>query len=297
LPKPRSRQAGTRLAPVSHAPLNPGDCLLDRYVIVRVCHVGGLGALYEALDREASPPLDRLAVKETLLDDADSSSLSETAERFMDKGLLLAMFEHPAIPRLRDCFVLHDRGYLVMDYIEGQDLEDILGDPERELPVAEILRWAVELGEVLNYLHTCQPLPIIYRDLKPSNIMIDSEGQVKLVDFGIAGIFPHQQTDNPLGTDGYAAPEQYEGQVSPAIDIYAFGATLHHLLTRRDPRLEPPFSFDTVSIRGLNPLVPPELEAVVMRALAPRPDDRFSSVAEMLAALRQIRLDEAGYDS
>jgi serine/threonine protein kinase len=256
-----------------------------------------LSALYEALDQEASPPSERRAIKETLLDDSDAPSSSQAADQFMRRAGLLASLDHPAIPKTLDYFVLRDRTYLVMEYIEGEDVEDILSDPTRDLPVAEILRWAVELGEVLHYLHTCQPMPIIYRDLKPSNIMIDSQGRVRLVDFGIADMFPQQHTHNPLGTDGYAAPEQYDGQVSPAIDIYAFGATLHHLLTRRDPRLEPPFSFDTVSIRDVNPLVPPELEAVVMRALSLDPGDRFLSVADMLEALRQIWLSETGHDS
>jgi eukaryotic-like serine/threonine-protein kinase len=107
-----------------------------------------------------------------------------------------------------------------------------------------VLTWGIELCEVLSFLHNHKPDPIIFRDMKPSNVMIDHNGEVKLVDFGIAKTFQFGQKGTMIGTEGYSPPEQYRGEATPLADLYALGATLHHALSRRDPRMEPPFSFE-----------------------------------------------------
>jgi serine/threonine protein kinase len=147
------------------------------------------------------------------------------------------------------------------------------------------LQWAIELCDVLSFLHAHKPDPLIFRDMKPSNVMVNQNYHVILVDFGIAKPFQTGQKGTMIGTEGYSPPEQYRGEASTAADIYALGATLHHMLTRRDPRLEPPFSFNERPIRKINPAVSPELEVVVNTALQYAPQDRFKDVETMKEAL------------
>ena len=138
---------------------------------------------------------------------------------------------------------------------------------------------------MLAYLHNSKPDPIIFRDMKPSNIMIDQHDRVRLIDFGIAKTFQTGQAGTMIGTEGYSPPEQYKGIATPAADIYALGATMHHLLTRRDPRLEPPFSFDQANIQDFNKDVSDELANVVMRALSYAPADRYATAEAMKQSL------------
>jgi serine/threonine protein kinase len=271
-----------------HNPLNPGDVLADRYRVHSVERITGLSALYEARDLQAVGSDGRCAVKEELLEARAPDENANLVNSFELKIGVLKTLEHPAIPRILDGFIIGDQAYLVMDYVEGKDLEDVMNDARDFLPTLTIFRWAVELCEALNYLHTRQPHPVVFRDVKPSNIMVDTNEHVKLIDYGIAELIEDGKEYTALGTDGYAAPEQYEGEVSPLIDMYALGATLHHLLTRTDPRLQPPFSFGKRPLRAFNQSAPWEFGAVVMRALAYNPEDRFASMAEMLEALRQI---------
>ena len=151
-----------------------------------------------------------------------------------------------------------------------------------------MLKWALDLCDVLGYLHQQKPEPVIFRDVKPSNIMIDQHDQIRLVDFGIAKIFQEGQKGTMIGTEGYSAPEQYRGEANPASDVYGVGATLHHILTRRDPRLEPPFTFAERAIRDINQSVPAELEAVIMKALEFNPDDRYPDAQAMKEALEKM---------
>jgi serine/threonine protein kinase len=267
-----------------HNPLKPGDILAGRYRVESVQRVTGLSALYEARDQQVAGPDGRCAVKEEMLE-ADTPDL---AEGFKLKVEVLKTLEQAAIPHIRDGFTVEGQTYLVMDYVEGKDLEDIMNEARDFLPTRDIYRWAVELCEALSYLHTRKPHPLVFRDIKPSNVMIDTDGHVKLIDYGIVELLEDGKEYAALGTDGYAAPEQYEGHVSPQIDIYALGATLHQMLTRTDPRLQPPFSFGKRPLKAYNTSAPWEFGAVVMRALAYNPEDRFATMAEMLAALRQI---------
>ena len=262
--------------------------LAGRYKVTRVQRITGLSALYEAHDMKADGTSQRCAVKEESLEARLPDEIADMVKRFERRAAALKTLAHPAIPRILDGFVIDGQAYLVMDYVEGKDLEDVINEARAFLPIPTVYRWAVELCDVLNYLHTRQPQPLVFRDIKPSNIMIDAEKHVKLIDYGIAEVYEAGEEYPALGTDGYAAPEQYEGIVSPLIDMYALGATLHHLLTRTDPRLQPPFSFGKRPIRTYNAAVPWELGAIVMRALAFNPEDRFASMAEMLEMLRKI---------
>ncbi|MBI3241008.1 MAG: serine/threonine-protein kinase [Chloroflexi bacterium] len=177
-----------------------------------------------------------------------------------------------------------------MEYIEGRDLEAVLNDTPGFLPEATIVEWAIQLCDVLTYLHSNQPEPIVFRDMKPSNVMLDQLNNIRLIDFGIAKGFQAGQKGTMIGTEGYSPPEQYRGEAGPAGDLYALGATMHHLLTKRDPRAEPPFSFAERPIRKINPSVSLGFEAIVNKSLAYNPTDRFPSAAatkEALVALQR----------
>ena len=174
--------------------------------------------------------------------------------------------------------------YLAMDFVRGEDLEEVIRKHPGGLPEQQVLEWADEICDVLGYLHNHKPEPIIFRDMKPSNVMIEPDGKVKLIDFGIAKVFERAERGTQIGTPGYAPPEQYQGLATVESDIYALAATLHHMLTGRDPRDEPPFSFPPVY--GLKPTISKRTSEALQKALQMNPDDRFQSIAEFRDALR-----------
>jgi serine/threonine protein kinase len=259
--------------------------LVERYSIQSVVGTGGMGAVYSARDLHFPNVVKRVAVKE-MINLARDPVLRDTIIRnFEREANILATLNHPSIPRIYDYFTQDDRSYLILEFIEGKDLEDILNDNEDFLDETQVLNWAIELCDVISYLHNYKPEPIIFRDIKPSNIMINDRGHVLLVDFGIAKTFQPGQKGTMIGTEGYSPPEQYKGESSQRADIYSLAATLHHLLTKRDPRLEPPFSFEERRIRSINPAISSELEAVIYTALAYEPEKRYSSIEVMKEAL------------
>lgn len=269
--------------------LQPNTVLLRRYKIMGVLGGGGMGTVYQARDLNF-PKVKRLtAVKEMLTPSSDPALREQSLQTFQREANILATLTHPAIPKIYDFFDQNDKAYLVQEYINGSDLEVLL-QKTKKLPIEKIIEWALDLCEVLDYLHSHQPDPIVFRDMKPSNVMIDSLGKVRLIDFGIAKQFvstgkPHTM----IGTEGYSAPEQYKGNVSPLSDQYSLGATIHHILTRKDPRLEPPFSFHERPIRDFNSEVPLWFVEVLDRSLQFNPQDRFPSCGAMAQAIRDGR--------
>lgn len=270
---------------VPDSSLQPGQVLQSRYRILGIIGMGGMGAVYQARDLHFPTVPKLVAVKEMINMAQDQHLRESTMRNFERESEILATLSHPAIPQIYDFFSFGDRAYLVMEFIQGKDLEAILNSTDSFLPVGQVRQWAIEICDVLSYLHHHQPEPIVFRDMKPSNVMIDHHRRVRLIDFGIAKTFQMGQPGTMIGTDGYAAPEQYKGLASPAADIYALGASIHHLLTRRDPRLEPPFSFHKRSIREINPNVPEALAGVIMRALNYNPEDRYASAEAMKQSL------------
>ena len=268
--------------------LRAGVNLVDRYLIQGVIGVGGMGAVYRARDLHFPNVVKLVAVKEMVNMAPDPLVRKTIVRNFEREANLLATLDHRSIPRIYDYFSLNERSYLVEEFINGKDLEAIINDSEDFLSEERLVGWAIELCDVLNFLHTHKPEPIIFRDMKPSNVMINMQDHVVLVDFGIAKHFQTGQKGTMIGTEGYSPPEQYRGDATPLADIYALGATLHHALTRRDPRLEPPFSFGERPIRQFNPNVSPELEAVIYKALQYNPPDRIQSAQEMKQALIDV---------
>jgi serine/threonine protein kinase len=216
----------------------------QRYQLVKRVGEGGFGAVYQAEDLDLGNRL--VAVKEMSYSGLlATQEFQEATEAFRREAILLAGLAHPSLPRIYDHFSEDGHWYLVMEFIHGETLEKRLERSSRKhLSVRETLQLGIKLTEVLEYLHTRQP-PIIFRDLKPSNVMLTPDGSVYLIDFGIARLFkPGQQKDTTsFGTSGYAAPEQYgKAQTTPRSDIFSLGALLHHLVTGNDPS-DTPFRF------------------------------------------------------
>ncbi len=244
-----------------------------------------MGSVYRARDLHFPNVTKLVAVKEMINTAPDPLTRQTIIHNFEREANLLATLNHASIPRIYDYFSEEDRSYLVLEFVHGKDLEAIISDTAGFLPEEQVLTWAIQLCDVLAFLHGHKPDPIVFRDIKPSNIMINSNGDVILVDFGIAKTFQVGQKGTMIGTEGYSPPEQYRGEASPSVDIYALGATLHHALTRRDPRLEPPFSFGERPLRRINSRVSPEVEAVIDTALQYNPAERFAGALEMKEAL------------
>jgi serine/threonine-protein kinase len=277
-------ECGTRLSAVA-APLR---VLQGRYELQKKLGQGGMGSVYLADDRRLSTV--RWAVKE--MSDAQLASPLErqsASDAFKHEAELLARLNHPNLPRVTDHFSEDGKNYLVMELVPGQTLLDYVQRSGLPRPPAEALGLAGQICDVLSYLHRQQP-PVIFRDLKPANVMITPEGQLKLVDFGIARIFKQGQAKDTqaYGTVGYSAPEQYgRGQTDARSDIYSLGALLHQLLTGHDPAATP---FRLPPASQLNPAVPAHISAALTRATDNDPEQRFDSVD----AFRQALLDADG---
>ena len=269
--------------------LPEGAVLQGRYRILGVLGLGGMGAVYKAQDLRF-PNVTRLCVvKEMINTTTDPEVQAIIKQNFEREANILATLSHPGIVQVYDCFSEEDRSYLVLEYVDGTDLGALLAETEGFLPEETVVRWAIYICGVLSYLHSRDPQPIVFRDLKPSNIMLDRHRHIRLVDFGIARIFQGEERGTTIGTEGYSPPEQYRGIAEPRVDIYALGATMHHLLGKRDPRSEPPFSFHERPISDTNPTVSNELIDVIDRALAYEVDSRYASAEEMRHALMKLR--------
>ena len=265
--------------------LNPGAVIGERYRVVRELGGGGMKLVYLVEDSH----LNRKAALAEMIDSftrrADQAAAIAAFEREAD---LLAELESEYIPRIFDRFSEHNRHYLVMEYVPGRTLEERLSAAGGKLDENFVIAVATQVLEALEYLHGLTP-PIIYRDLKPSNVIVRASGRIKMVDFGIARHFQPKSTATMIGTQGYAPPEQYLGKAEARSDLYALGATLHHLLTGRDPTAAPPFTFPPTS--QLEPEISPALAKLVDEALAYDVDRRIPSAPEFT---RRLRLINAG---
>ncbi len=278
---------------VGESSLKVGALLQDRFLIQGVLGVGGMGSVYKARDMRFPNVTKLVAVKE-IINQADPSMREMIVKTFEREANILAELNHPAIPKIYDYFTQGDKSFLVQEFIEGKDLEAYLNALADFIPEEQAVEWAIQLCDVLSYLHSHKPEPIIFRDMKPSNIMLDAHNNIRLIDFGIARPFMAGQKGTMIGTEGYSPPEQYRGEAGPTGDIYALGATLHHLLTKQDPRIEPPFSFSERPVRKANPAVSLELEAVINTALNYNPSERFPSAKAMKDALLSLSRARTG---
>ena len=264
--------------------LEPGALLQGRYRIIRRVAQGGMGAVYEAHDEQA-PGDVRLALKEMVQSSVAPEERTQALKDFMREATLLATLQHPTLPAFHGVFSQDGKHYLVMEFVQGQTLEHVVSVATGFLPEARVLTWAAQLCDALTYLHAQDP-PIIYRDMKPGNIMlVDGADRVKLIDFGIARFHREGRPSDTaaFGTAGYAPPEQYgAGQTDQRSDVYALAATLHHLLSGHDPVQNP---FHWRPIRSYNPHVSRQVDQAIMRALELKPELRFPGIDEFARAL------------
>ncbi len=275
--------------------LPPGMVLRRRYKIIEMVGQGGMGAVYKAEDSRLEGRV--CAIKEilpALSGSTSPESFEQLSEQFRLEASVLARLDHPNLVKVSDYFSEGVREYLVMDYVTGLDLREILYRVRRDeelLPEERVLTWADELLSALEYMHTQDP-PVLHRDIKPSNIKITTQGRLKLVDFGLVKILIPDDTQTVTvvqgrGTVAYTPLEQYGGDngfTDVRSDIYSFGATMYHLLTSEPPPDARERFLSTgklASIRAVNPTVSPHVERAIFHALAMHPNERPSSARQM----------------
>lgn len=283
--------------------LSPGTVLRGRYRITGLIGQGGMGAVYVADDLRLEGR--KTAIKEVraeLMGPADEVLREQARTQFYREASILARLDHPNLPKVSDYFSQNGCDYLVMDFVPGHDLLQIVEEARaggRFLDEDQVLRWVGQLVEALRYLHSQQP-PIVHRDIKPSNIKLTPEGRIKLVDFGLVKVMVSDDARTLTvlqgrGTVAYTPIEQYGGDTGHTdvrSDIYALGATLYHLLTGRPPadakqRFLTPDAL--IPPRQLNPSISPHVERAILWAMEMHPENRPATVDEFWEALQGLR--------
>ncbi|MCD4785943.1 MAG: protein kinase [Candidatus Eremiobacteraeota bacterium] len=253
-----------------------------RYKIIEEIHRGAQGCIYKAFDTK----LDKhVAVKEMIDNFRNDDDKAYAVKRFREEAQLLFTLDHPGLSAVTDFFREEGKYYLVMDLVDGIDLQTYMENREyKPISPEKAEGWARQTLEILHYLHSFDP-PIIYRDIKPSNLMIDRQDRIYMVDFGIARIFKPQKRGTTIGTPGFAPPEQYKGFTEPRSDLFSLGATLHYLLTGIDPAdpSHPPFKFD--DIKKYNPEIPDLFNKIISWTLQFSPENRPESAIQILRIL------------
>lgn len=259
--------------------LEIGSIVDGKYKILRVVGKGGMSVVYQAVNEKANKIW---AIKEVRKDGVQNYEVVK--QNLIVETELLKRFNHPNLPSIIDVIDGDGTFLIVMDYIEGNSLSKALeqsGAQSQE----DVIEWSKQLCDVLWYLHTRKP-PIIYRDMKPSNVMLKPDGNISLIDFGTAREFKSSSVEDTtcLGTQGYAAPEQYggHGQTDARTDIYCLGATMYHLVTGHNPSTPP---YEMYPIRQWNPMLSSGLEEIILKCTQRNPEDRYQSCAELLYAL------------
>jgi serine/threonine-protein kinase len=278
-------------------PLQLGEVLRGRYKITTYIGQGGMGSIYQAEDLRLEGRL--CAIKEVQNDASLPPDTQQQArDQFYREASILARLDHPNLPKVSDFFSIDDRDYLVMDFVPGHDLRELVAEAKahsRFIPEEDVLAWASQLADALEYLHR-QASPIVHRDIKPSNLKITPSGLLKLVDFGLVKQLATDERTvtviQGVGTAYYTPLEQYggdTGHTDARTDIYSFGATLYHLLTN-EPPTEAKNRFlraDALKpIHAINPAVSANTEQAVAWAMALHPDDRPPDIATLRAALQ-----------
>lgn len=267
-----------------------GTIIEGKYEVLKQIGKGGMSKVYLAMDKNLNK---QWAIKEIERKAYDKNNAVVVASAMAEANMMKKL-DYPSLPRIVDIIEKETVIYVVMDYIEGETLSSVLSR-EGAQPQEVVIEWAKELCRVLDYLHTQNP-PIIYRDMKPANIMLQPNGNIKLIDFGIAREYKEQNLADTvsLGTKGYAAPEQFggKGQTDARTDVYCLGVTLYHLLTGQNP-CEPPY--EIYPIRYWNPQLSSGLEAIIQKCTQLNPEDRYQSCAELLYALDHYDEMDEGY--
>lgn len=259
--------------------LEIGSVIDGKYKILNVVGKGGMSVVYLSMNERANK---QWAIKEVRKDGMQSFEVVK--QNLVAETDLLKKLNHPHLPSIIDVIDCDDTFLIVMDYIEGNPLSKAL-ETSGAQNQDDVIEWAKQLCDVLGYLHSRKP-PIIYRDMKPSNVMLKPDGNVMLIDFGTAREFKYSSVADTtcLGTQGYAAPEQFggHGQTDARTDIYCLGATMYHLVTGHNPATPP---YEMYPIRQWNPMLSSGLEEIILKCTQRNPEDRYQSCAELLYAL------------
>lgn len=267
-----------------------GEIIDGKYEVLREVGRGGMSVVYLAMDKRLNK---QWAIKE-FRKDKDDASKQIALKALLDEANLMKKLDHPTLPRIVDIIDDNQNVYVVMDYIEGESLNKVL-DAYGAQPQEAVIEWAKQLSDVLDYLHTQNP-PVIYRDMKPANIMLKPDGTVRLIDFGIAREYKEGKDGDTeaIGTRGYAAPEQFggKGQTDARTDIYSLGVTLYHLVTGKNPA-EPPY--EIYPIRHWNPSLSSGFEWLIQKCTQLNPNDRYQSCAEVTYVLENLPKFEGEY--
>lgn len=269
--------------------LEIGSIVDGKYKILSEIGRGGMSTVYLAMNERANKPW---AIKEVRKDGVENFEVIKQSQ--MVETDMLKRFNHPNLPSIVDVIDQTDSFLIVMDYIEGKPLSETLSS-YGALPCDDVVEWAKQLCDVLEYLHSRKPA-IIYRDMKPSNVMLKPDGTVMLIDFGTAREFKENNVADTtcLGTRGYAAPEQFggQGQTDARTDVYCLGATIYHLVTGHNPS-DPPY--EMYPIRHWNPSLSSGLEKIIIKCTQLNPNDRYQSCAELLYALEHYEEEDEEY--
>lgn len=268
--------------------LEIGSIIDGKYKILDKIGQGGMSVVYLAMNERANK---QWAIKEVRKDGVKDYDV--VRQGLIAETDILKRLNHPHLPSIIDVIDRDDTFLIVMDYIEGKSLDHWLKKDGAQ-PQEKVVEWAKQICDVLGYLHSRKP-PIIYRDLKPANVMLKPDGQIMIIDFGTAREFKETSIEDTscLGTQGYAAPEQYggHGQTDARTDIYTLGATMYHLLTGHNPSLPP---YEMYPIRRWNPALSSGLEKIVLKCTQRNPNDRYQNCAELMYALEHYgELDSA----
>lgn len=264
-----------------------GTVIDGKYQILKEIGRGGMSVVYLAMDTHLNK---QWAVKE-IRKKGSGKNDEIVVNSLLAEANMMKRLDHPALPRIVDII---DNGitiYVVMDYIEGESLDKVLNEFGAQ-PEDKVIAWAMQIADALSYLHAQKP-PIIYRDMKPANVMLKPEGNIKIIDFGIAREYKELSLADTtvLGTKGYAPPEQYSGQTDPRSDIFALGMTMHHLLTGVDPRSGDAYA----PVRQWNPELSEGIEAIIDKCVQPASENRYQNCADLMYDLEHPDLITRGF--
>ena len=255
-----------------------------RYNVIAELGAGNMGRVILAEDTMMDFPV---VIKEMLPNFSDSKDRQYKEKRFKEEARILFRLKHHNVPRLTEFFTENGSMYLVMEYVEGENLQKILKNrPGKQIEIEEAVKWMSEILGVLSYVHNQDP-PILHRDIKPPNIMIAKDGTVLLVDFGIARTLGDSTSYTHIGTPGFASLDHYTGNFSPSSDIYSLGATFHYMLTGSNPRSRKEFDFPVIS--KYRDDVPPELDKVLKKMLELKPKNRYQQASEVLEDIAKMK--------
>jgi len=263
--------------------------IAGRYRVISILGEGGMGKVYEVEDLRLNNR--KTALKAIKLSSRDSSKNRQNLKTFQQESKLLSTLNHTGIPGIYDSFSDDDTAYLAMEFIDGQNLDTVIKASEGGIPEKKVIDWGLRIAEILKHLHHHKP-PIIFRDLKPANIILTEDSKLKLVDFGIAQSLVTEKKSTALmskGTLGYASPEQFDSDrgTDERSDIYSLGACLHHLATGEDPRNRPPFSFKPV--RKIRNELSESIDNIISKCLQPDVIDRYQTIDQVIRDLKRLK--------